>query len=187
MIYYLKTNNMDNLYNQKVINTNNVFDDHFLDARMLYLYCFNALPSLNYIGRIDGEKAFSAFRKEFAGKIKATHQYRWYQSKKKVYRFDRTLLILDNESLVEFDDNYCEIYHNGNDQVFVQRVTDLVYRFKERQRRQPLEINLVVQTRHSLELRGMEIKRTKLDLGLFYEDDFKETDELIQKRLRQKN
>ena len=33
----------------------------------------------------------------------------------------------------------------------------------------------------------MEIKRTKLDLDLFYEDDFKETDEMIRKRLSQKN
>src|SRR4029077_15124738 len=30
-------------------------------------------------------------------------------------------------------------------------------------------------------------KRTKLDLGLFYEDDFKETDDMIRKRLSQKN
>ena len=33
----------------------------------------------------------------------------------------------------------------------------------------------------------MEIKRTKLNLDLFYEDDFKETDETIRKRLGQKN
>jgi len=33
----------------------------------------------------------------------------------------------------------------------------------------------------------MEIKRTKLDLDLFYEDDFKEIDETIRKRLSKKN
>ena len=32
----------------------------------------------------------------------------------------------------------------------------------------------------------MEIKRTKLDIDLFYEDDFKEVDAIIQKRLNQK-
>ncbi len=32
----------------------------------------------------------------------------------------------------------------------------------------------------------MEIKRTKLDLGLFYEDDFKPVDEVIRKRLNRK-
>jgi SpoVK/Ycf46/Vps4 family AAA+-type ATPase len=33
----------------------------------------------------------------------------------------------------------------------------------------------------------MEIKKTRLDLNLFYENDFIEVDEMIQKRLKQKN
>ncbi len=32
---------MENLFTQKVINANNVFDDHFLDIKVLYLYYFN--------------------------------------------------------------------------------------------------------------------------------------------------
>ena len=33
----------------------------------------------------------------------------------------------------------------------------------------------------------MEIKRTKLDLGLFYGEEFRETDTLIRKRLNKKD
>jgi SpoVK/Ycf46/Vps4 family AAA+-type ATPase len=77
--------------------------------------------------------------------------------------------------------------HDGKQESFVADVTELVNQFKERQRRQALEINLIVQNRSSLELKAMEIKRTKLELDLFYEDDFKETDETIRKRLSQKN
>jgi hypothetical protein len=178
---------MENLYNQKTINANNVFDDTFLDAKMLYLYCFNLLPCLNYINHIDGEKAFEAFRSTFADKIDRIHQYQWYWQKMKKYQFDRTVLILKNNCIVEFDDDYCEFFHDGKDEAFVNEVTELVNRFKEKQRRQPLEINLVIQNRNRLELKAMEIKRTKLDLDLFYEDDFLEVDELIRKRLRQKN
>ncbi|HEY4063168.1 MAG TPA: AAA family ATPase [Puia sp.] len=58
--------------------------------------------------------------------------------------------------------------------------------FKERQRRQPLEINLIVQNRNRMEFKAMEIKRTQLDLGLFYGDDFMEVDEIIRKRLNKK-
>ncbi len=47
-------------------------------------------------------------------------------------------------------------------------------------------MNLIVRTSDGFELRSMEIKRTKLDLDLFYQDDFRETDELIRKRLKQK-
>jgi len=182
-----KKNKMDNLYNQKIINANNVFDDRFLDTKILYLYCFNMLPSLSFMNQVDGEKAFGVFKERYAGLIMNVHQYRWYKTKRKGYQFDKTVIVLSNNCIVEFDDDYCEIMHDGKQELFVADVTELVNKFKERQRRQPLEINLIVQNRSSLELKAMEIKRTKLDLDLFYEDDFKETDETIRKRLSQKN
>ena len=77
---------MENLYNQKVINANNVFDDTYLDAKMLYLYYFNHLPSMNFVNQIDGEKAFAAFKEKFAEKIIQIHQYKWFRSKKKKYK-----------------------------------------------------------------------------------------------------
>lgn len=178
---------MENLYNQKVINVNNVFDQRFLNNKNLYLQCFNLLPSLNFIDQVDGEKAFAAFMEKFAQLITRVHRYRWYKRKQKKFEFDRTIIILKNNCIVEFDDDYCEILHDGTDDTFVMDVAELANRFKERQRRQPLEINLIVQTRSGLDLKAMEIKRTKLDLDLFYEDDFKEVDELIRKRLGQKN
>ena len=178
---------MENLYNQKVINANNVFGDCFLDSKTLYLYCFNLLPSINYIGHIDGEKSFAGFKERFSGLIDHVHQYQWYKIKRNAYQFDKTILLLSNNCILEFDDNYCEIYHDGKQQDFVSTVTSLVNEFKERQRRQPLEINLIVQVRSRLELKAMEIKRTKLDLDLFYEDEFRLTDEIIRKRLNQKN
>ena len=178
---------MDNLFTQKVINANNVFDDHFLDTKVLYLYYFNQLPSLNYIRQIDGEKTFEALKEKFGGQIKHIHQYRWFKRKKKQYEFDRTIVVLENNCLVELDDYYCEILHDGSSPELVTTLTELANQFKERQRRQPLEINLIVQSGSSLELKAMEIKRTKLDLDLFYEDDFKETDNIIRHRLNKKN
>lgn len=178
---------MDNLYNQKVLNTNNLFDDRFLDTKNLYLYWFNKLPSLSFINRIDGEKAFNQFKEQYAGLILHIHKYRWYKTNKKKYQFDKTVMVLRNNCIVEFDDDYCEIMYDGKEEYFVAEVTEMVSQFKERQRRQPLEINLIVKGYTGLELKSMEIKRTKLNLDLFYEDDFRKTDEVIQKRLIQKN
>ncbi|MDP4261628.1 MAG: AAA family ATPase [Bacteroidota bacterium] len=178
---------MDNLFSQKVINANNVFVDSFLDAKILYLYSFNLLPSINYIGQIDGEKAFVSIREKFAGHIKNIHRTRWYKKKKKRFEFDKTIIIMDNNCVLELDNDYCEILHDGKQPDFVEAVSAIAIQFKERQRRQPLEINLIVQTRNRLDLKAMEIKRTKLDLDLFYEDDFKTTDETIRERLGRKN
>jgi ATPase family associated with various cellular activities (AAA) len=176
---------MENLFTQKIINANNVFDDEFLDPKILYLYCFNQLPSMNYMNNVDGEKAFAAIKEKFAGKISRIHQHKWYKRKTKKYQFNRTLLVLNNNCIIELEDDFFQLYHDGKEDDFVATITILVNQFKEKQKRQPLEINLVVQQRNALSLSPMEIKRTKLDLDLFYEDDFKSVDEVIQKRLSQ--
>jgi len=177
---------MENIFTQKAINANHVFDDRFLDTKVLYLYYFNRVPSLSFISHIDGEKAFKAIKEKFGDQIKDIHQYRWYRSTKKQYEFDKTIIILENNCLIELDD-YCEILHDGLQAEVIATITGIASQFKEKQRRQPLEINLIVQSGSSLELKSMEIKRTKLDLGLFYEDDFRETDEIIRQRLNKKN
>ena len=178
---------MKTIFNKKVFSSQNVFDGKFIESKAMFLHCFNSLPSIHFINQIDGEKAFNLFTEQFAELIEAVHQYRWYKTQRKKFQFDKTLVVLKNNCLLEFDDDYCEILHNGKQENFVVEVTILVNKFKERQKRQAQEINLIVQTRSGLDLKAMEIKRTKLDLSLFYEDEFAETDNIITKRLNKKN
>jgi hypothetical protein len=177
---------MNNQHQQRVINTNDLFDKRFLDTKILYLYCFNMLPSLSFIDQLDGEKAFGAFKDKFGERIEHIHQYRWYKQKQKKYQFDRTVIILKSNCLIEFGPGYCEILHDGHHEEFVADLTTLANKFKERLKKQALEINLVVESSGGMELKAMEIKREKLDLDLFYGDDFKQIDEVIRKRLNQK-
>ncbi|HMH22344.1 MAG TPA: AAA family ATPase [Puia sp.] len=178
---------MDNLYNRKVINANDVFDDYYLNAKTLYLQYFNILPSLCYVGQIDGEKAFAVIEAKYAEQIVQVHRYQYYDNDGKQYRFDTTMAVLNNLCLIEFNNSSCEILHNGGQDEFITEVTALMIPLKEKQRKKPLEINMVVHGRNKLELKAMEIKRTKLDLDLFYADDFKATDASIRKRLNKKN
>ncbi len=178
---------MDNLYTQKTINANNVFDSRFLDSKTMYLYCFNMLPSLQFMNCIDGEKAYNAFVLQFATLITNIHQYKWYKHKRKKFEFDTTIIVLKNNCVVEFDDGYCEILHDGKQDAFLQDTVVLLNKYKERNKREPLEINLIVKEGSSMGLRSMEIKRTKLDLALFYEDDFIAVNNTIMARLNKKN
>jgi len=177
---------MNNLNNEG-IKADAIFTDSFLDAKILYLYHFNRLPDMDYIGYVDGEKTFKAIHEKFAGEIKNIHRKKWYARKEKKFAFDITVIVLDNNCIIELDSGYCEILHDGQRPELVATLAATAIQFKERQRRQPLEINLVVQTRSGLQLKGMEIKRTRLDIGLFYEDDFAEVDQAIRKRLSNKN
>ncbi len=178
---------MEQLHTQKIINSNDVLGSSFIDVRSLYLYCFQQFPSVRSINYIDGEKAFTALKEKYAANIRDIYTNRWYNIKRKKIQFDTTIIVLNENCIVWFDENYGEILHNGMQDELVNNIAAMVVQFKERQRRQPLEINLVILSNGILELKAMEIKRTKLDLDLFYEDDFKETNAVIQYRLKKNN
>lgn len=172
---------MDN--QQKIINANSIFDTGFLCGKSLYLYSFGKIPNAHYIQGIDGEKAFEAIKKKYSGQVRSTHGYRFYDRRKKDYAFSETYLVMNNGCVIEIDTNYCEIYHDGQQEEFITSCTRLMKQFKEKRRRKPLEINLISRGKNGLELKQLEVKRTQLDLNLFYEDDFKAVNDTICKRL----
>lgn len=172
---------------QKILDTNSVFSGRFLDSKALYMYSFNNVPCISFVDHIDGEKAFNAVNDKYSTMIQSVHSYRSYRRKKVKMEFDETLVVLDNECVLEMNAGYCEILHNYSSLGFVKELVEFLKTFKERQRRKPLEINLIVKNGSYMELKSMEIKRTMLDLDLYYEDDFLPTDEIIRKRLNKKN
>jgi hypothetical protein len=170
-------------YQQKSINTMDLFGSGLMYAKALYMHCFNVLPNSAYMWGIDGEKFFRSFKEKHGTLIENTYAYRSYEAKTGKCDFNETYLVLNNKCIMEIDTNYCEIFHDGTQDEFIRECMLMMKTFKMRQRRKPLEINLITRSRNGLQLRGMEIKRTKLDLDLFYEDDFRETDAIICSRL----
>ena len=177
---------MKNLQHQKVLNVNGILDSNFLDAKHLYFYHFNQFASSLFHSGIDGENACAAFKEKYSNLILNTHQYNWFDRQKRKFSFDNTIIILNNQVMIEFDDAYCQIFHSNEQDVFIAEVIELLNKYKQKQRKQPLEINLIVEGKKGMYLKPMEIKRTKLDVDLFYEDDFKAVDGIIQKRLNKK-
>lgn len=178
---------MNDIYQNISFQNVPVFDYRLVENKSFYLALFKTIPSIIYFDQIDGEKAYKKFVATYANNILKTHTYRWFEHKRRKYSFDRTLLIMDNECLIEFNKDYCEIFHREHQPAFIEEVTRFLKQFKERGKAIPQEINLIVKGYDGLELKSMDIKRTKLDLNLFYENDFKEVDAIIQKRLNKKN
>ncbi|MEP7106604.1 MAG: AAA family ATPase [Ferruginibacter sp.] len=172
---------------QNIFNSNSIFDNGFLCGKTLYLYCFNLISSANCIDTIDGEKAFNAIKQKFGERIVSVHSVRYHRGKGSYCAFNETFMIMNNNCLLEFDNSYCQIYHDGKQDDFIKDCIFVMQKFKARQRRKPLEINLITTGKAGLQLRGMEIRRTRLDLALFYEDDFNEIDSVICKRLNQQD
>jgi hypothetical protein len=162
------------------------FDNRYLEHKSYFMSLHNSIPNINWISELNGEKAFNAFASQYADYIDQVHTYRWYKQHKKAYHFDRTIVRLKQAITLEFGNCYCEMLHNGQHDELIASFTTLFDGYRERQKREPREINLIVRGDSGLELKAMEIKRSKLDIDLYYEDDFKEVDKLVRKRLARK-
>jgi hypothetical protein len=182
----IQSSDMEKIKQQRVISMDRVFNDRFIDAKTLFIHHFNALPSMRYRYQIDGEKAFEAFTQKYNHWIIRSHQYHWFDPAKKKFRFGKGIVILDNHCLVEFDASYSMVLYSNAKSVFLDELDQQISSYREKQKRKPREMNLVIRKSSEYELQSMEIKNVKLDLGLFYEDDFIETDALIRKRLNKK-
>jgi hypothetical protein len=174
---------MESIYHNIKFPSNSVFDHRLVENKSLYLALFKTLPSIIYYDMIDGEKAYKNFTEKYQDNILKTHTYRWFEHKRKKYSFDRTLLILDNDCIVEFNKYYCEILHQEQHPAFNDEMTIFLNQFKERKKGMPQEINLIVKGYDGMELKPMDVKKGRLDLSLFYEDDFAAIDTLMRKRL----
>ncbi|MCH5600850.1 AAA family ATPase [Niabella ginsengisoli] len=178
---------MDNIFNDKKLNTGIIFNSYYIEAAALYTQLYNTIPNQYCFESINGEKLFEAIKKDWADNIQHVFERSDFNQQKKKFAHNQKIIICKNNLLIELDQDYGYLYHSGEQTEMINRFALLALANKEKQRRKPLEINLVVSTKRGLELKGMEIKRIKLDLQLFYENDFIETDAVIQKRLRNKN
>lgn len=70
---------------------------------------------------------------------------------------------------------------------YVLAMSEKLKKFKRRERKKEFELNLISFEGNSFSLKEIEVKKTKLDLKLYYEDEFVQIDNIIQNRLNKKN
>jgi len=168
---------------QKIMNANSIFQNNFLDSQAYYMYAYQKVPCVTWADQLNTEKVLKYIKQEYADAITGIYQNSKYDRRKKKTSYFTTIILLKDDCLVELGNNYCEVLHTHEDYDMANALIREVSHFKRRERKTGLEINLIVKGNYGLELKGMEIKKTKLDLDLYYEDDFIQTDEVIRKRL----
>jgi hypothetical protein len=170
---------------QKIVNVESIFDNSFIDVKAFYLYNYQQPPSMIWIAHINVEKAIEYIKREYKQSIQAIYQNAKYQRKGKPV-FYKTIIVFDNERLIELAAEYCEMLYKNDDHEMATAFMKDISRFKRRERKKKFEINLIMKDGYGLTLKEMEISKTKLDLNLYYENDFIEINEVIKKRLGKK-
>jgi hypothetical protein len=179
---------MDNIIQHKVLTGDHIVDSQLIESRSFYLLRFNTLPSVHMVYGVNAPKAVKALQATYADKIEQAfiRDCRYVNVNIKKWDFEEALLVFNNKVTLNIASNYCEILHPPKEKEFVNELYNFLRKFRKPVKRQPYEINLVVAGSQGLILKSMEFKKTKLDLDLYYEDGFKEIDQLIHKRLNTK-
>ncbi|MBV7528991.1 AAA family ATPase [Chitinophaga sp. sic0106] len=175
---------MKNTYRNPNIPSAYLASSSFLNRTEVYLHHFNSLPCMHSVFNLDIEKAIKTVEEKFAADIMDIYRDMDYDAQKKKYNYDEIIIVLKQNRIIYMESTYMEILTQDGDQQFIKEVTECVAPLKVRAKKQPQEMNLISTYEGRIVLKSMEIKRTKLDLSLYYEDDFLAVDTVIQQRLR---
>ena len=170
----------------KVQDTNHIFGNRYLESRAFFLQTFQKVPSIIWISQVNTTKIFKYIGEKYPHLIADTLQYCDFNHQKKKIQFSETMIVLSNKCIVELSHNYCEILHTQEAKEFGFQLAHELSQFKEMEKKVEFEINIIARGSYGLELKSMEVKKTRLNIDLYYEDDFQEVDALIRKRLNQK-
>jgi hypothetical protein len=173
-------------YNEVFVRTN-LFSGHFIDTKSYYLHEFGNLPNVTIIRQVDYEKAYASLKKDFAAQIEDEYHYTAINPKKEREEKEESVIRLKEQIMLEMGDGYAELYFTNPAGPLYKALVARLSGMRGGKRTRPQEINLITKGDYGLELTKMDVKRTKLDIDLFYEDDFKETHNTIIKRLNKKD
>ena len=172
---------MDN--QQKILAASSIFQNSFLDCKAYYMYVYQKVPCITWVDQVNTAKVLKHIKTEYAEAITGIFQYSKYNRKRKKSLYSTTIILLNDNCLVELAGEYCEVLHTHKDYDVANTLIKEASRFKRREKKKNFEINLIARDSYGMDLKSMEIKKTKLDLRLYYEDDFIEIDKTIQSRL----
>jgi hypothetical protein len=154
-----------------------------IDSRSVYLQLFRGIPSIGYMSEVDINGAFKYITEMYRNELRAVYQSTYFNREEDKQQFSKTVFVLVNRVVIELGYNYVEIVFPSGKAKFVDALLHELKGFRQPQKEEEFEINIITHTQKGLELKRLDITPTRLDIGLYYNDDFREVDELIRNRL----
>ena len=164
-----------------------LFDDYFIESKTFYVREFGKIPSIAFIGNIDTTKVIDLINENRYGKIKAIYRRNYYSWEKDQIEASKILVKLSGNLMIKLGNDWAEILYSSTE---VDKAHKMLLEFKGQKamaKEQDFEINVISLSGRSLELKTLSIKPTVLDIGLFYNDDFRKVDAVIRERLSKEN
>ncbi|MES2418290.1 MAG: AAA family ATPase [Bacteroidota bacterium] len=170
----------------------NVFTDRkssYINEFNLYIAYFNTIPNVVSEINIDCRSAHRWFIDNFKDKIKDTYYNKRFLQRYKATELDDIFHFLDEDLIVDFDTNnsIVRFLYRKTKMENVSAIIDSIKKFKQKRTRNKPMMSLLVCTKSGIEIKSLELNRTKLNIRDNYNEDFTEIHQTIMKRLAKKN
>lgn len=163
------------------------FDQNYIDIRAFYVGVFKQIPCIWFVNSVDGMKLFDYILAGHAGNVIDIYQSNFYSWSRKRQEFDITVFRLANKVMIEVGDDHAQILVENTNVTYAQKLLEVFTGFKEPEKEEEYEINIITLSSSGLELKPLVIKPTELDIDMYYNDDFKVIDAIIKERFAKEN
>lgn len=165
----------------------NIFEHLYIESKAFYLYRFRNIPCITFVEGINTTEAYAHINSTYADAIVDVYQSCFLNRQEGKQQFNKTLFVLSNKVIVELHGQYAHVLYPNHKFHFADTLVKKLGEFKLPEKQADFEINIITLSSTGLELKQLAIKPTKLDVGLYYNDDFKDVDAVIRNRLNQSN
>lgn len=165
----------------------NIFDHQYVEGKQFYVNRFRQVPCISWIDNVDAGRAFTYVKEFYEKEIVEVFQCNDFNPEKEILEFRKTFFVLSEQRVVELFYDSVTLYHNNRQFTFAKELSIELGKLKMENKKDDFEINILTKGYDGLELKQLDIKPTKLDIDLYYNDDFKPVDELVRKRLSTEN
>jgi len=162
----------------------------YINENNLFVMRFNEIPNSIQEVRIDCKKANKWFFDTFKSEIKDMHYNKRYYNGSKQAEYDDVFYFIYDDLLVDFDINssIVRFLFRKTDIILVEDLISRIKKFKDKRGKNKPMISLLVSSPITgLDVKPMEITKPNFKIDDNYNDDFKETHQIILKRLSKKN
>lgn len=164
-----------------------LFTHNFLSTGTLFLQRFGRLPNLTQVHHVDLTCAVQILREEFGDCIREQYVQSGVGVRKSgEIKQEVCVYVMDGELVLSVYENGAEIMVADLTSPLYTRLLERLSSAKAQPRTKAFEINLITKGDFGLELTRMDVTPTRLDLGLYYADDFSAVHKTIVHRLNRK-
>lgn len=152
-------------------------------ALNIFFKRFKAVPDEYNIYDVDQSFTSIIESGEFGNVESVTNEYGNRRNKSEIGK--NAIYIIDQALLIEYRYEVLNFYYNKN--LHNDKVLSIINKAEKFTKKVSKQLSLITVNNGDLCTEGVEIKKPKMNISKFYNDDFIEVDKLIRKRLNKKD